>query len=99
MIVRSYWKEVRSTLSLAGPIIMGQIGMMAMLVIDTAMVGRVGVIPLAAAAFSGSLFSLILVAGFGLCVAVHVLVAQSFGAGQQERCELLLVHGVVMMLI
>lgn len=99
MIVRSYWKEVRSTLSLAGPIIMGQIGMMAMLVIDTAMVGRVGVIPLAAAAFSGSLFSVILIAGFGLCVAVHVLVAQAFGAGQRERCGLLLVHGVVVMLI
>ena len=99
MIVRSYWKEVRSTLSLAGPIIMGQIGMMAMLVIDTAMVGRAGVIPLAAAAFSGSLFSVILVAGFGLCVAVHVLVAQAFGAGQRERCGLLLVHGVVVMLI
>ena len=94
-----YWKEIRSTLSLAGPIIMGQIGMMAMLVIDTAMVGRVGVIPLAAAAFSGSLFSVILVAGFGLCVAVHVLVAQAFGAGHQERCGLLLVHGVVVILI
>ncbi len=97
--MRSYWKEVRLTLTLAGPIIMGQIGMMAMLVIDTAMVGRIGVIPLAAAAFSGSLFSVILVAGFGLCVAVHVLVAQAFGAGQRERCGQLLVHGVVVMSI
>ena len=97
--MRSYWIEVRRTLGLAGPIIMGQLGQMLMQIIDTVMVGRIGVVPLAGAALGGSIFTVILVFGFGLCAAVHVRVAQAYGAGQKERCATVLRHGVIIAIV
>ena len=49
------WRETRTTLALAGPIIVGQVSQMLMGLTDSVMIGRVGSVPLAASAFAGTM--------------------------------------------
>lgn len=91
--------ELISTLRLAVPIITGLLGQMALQLIDTAMIGWVGVVPLAAASFAGGVVSVVLVIGFGLAVAVHVLVASAWGGGDQEEAYSFMWHGLVIALV
>ena len=75
----SFWSQARPTLALALPIIAGQVAQMAMGLVDSAMVGRVGVIPLAAAAFANTLISIPLVFGIGLMLALSIRISQVRG--------------------
>ena len=90
----SWWKELRPTLALAVPMIIGQLGQMLMPLIDAAMVGRLGVTPLAAVAFGNLVVWIPMIAGFGICVAVHVLVASAHAAGDREEAGEVLRHGI-----
>ena len=76
----SFWARARPTLGLALPIIAGQVSQMLMGLIDSAMVGRVGVVPLAGAAFANTLISIPLVFGIGLMLALGIRVSQARGA-------------------
>lgn len=87
-------KEVGQTLQLALPMMLGLLSTMAMYAIDSAMVGRLGVTELAAAAFGSNLLSIFAVAGFGLNAAMHVLVARAHGRGEAESCGLILRVGL-----
>lgn len=91
--------ELILTLRLAVPIIAGLLGQMALQLIDTAMIGRVGVVPLAAASFAGGVVSVVLVIGFGLAVAVHVLVASAWGGDEREEAYSYMWHGLIIALI
>ena len=44
----SYFREIRSTLTLAVPIVVGHVSQMLMGVTDSVMIGRAGTVPLAA---------------------------------------------------
>ncbi len=90
-----FWTEIRKTLALAIPMIMGQLGQMGLHLIDAAMVGQVGVVPLAAIAFGGNIVGIFLIIGYGLASAVSVLVAQSYGAKNYDRSGEVLKHGIV----
>ena len=57
MVSPAFLTEARKTLLLAVPIMAGQLSQMLMGVLDSAMVGRVGVIPLAASAFANGLLA------------------------------------------
>lgn len=97
-VMKSYLQEARGTLSLGFPLILGMVGQMAIQVIDTAMLGRVGVTPVAAAALAGSLFHFVLVAGFGLCAAIQVFVSQALGGRREGEAGSILAHGLVIVL-
>ena len=88
--------ESRATLRLAVPLMAGQLSQMLMGLIDSAMVGHVGVVPLAAAAFGNSLLSMPMLIGIGLLISVSVRVAQAHGAGQQTEAGEILRHGLAM---
>lgn len=92
--VTDFLKEIRITLALGVPMIMGQMGQMLLHIIDAIMIGRLGVLPLAAAAFGGNLIGFILVIGYGLSAAVSILVARSFGRGNLAQCGEILRHGI-----
>ena len=81
-MLRSILHENRRTLSLAVPIISGQIGQMLMGLVASAMVGRVGVVPLGACAFANTLLSVPLVFGFGVMSGVSVRASHSHGGGR-----------------
>ena len=87
-------REVGRTVALAVPMIAGQVGQMLMGLADTLMVGRVGVTPLAAAAFCNSIMNVLLVFGIGLTAGVGVLVAQAHGAGKSHDAGEVTRHGM-----
>jgi MATE family multidrug resistance protein len=81
---RSISRELRKTAMLAFPITVSQVGQMLMGLLDTLMVGHVGVTSLAAAAFANSLVNLAFVFGIGLLASVGVLASQAHGAEMDE---------------
>lgn len=79
-------KHIISTLTLAYPVIIGQLGVIMMGVVDSLMVGRLGAAPLAAAALGSSLTFIVIIIGIGLSMAVTPLVAIAVGAKKYEEC-------------
>jgi len=94
MTFRALADDSLATLRLALPLIAGQLSQMLMGVVDTAMIGRVGVTPLAAAAFVTNLSHLPLVFGIGILTAVSVKVSQARGSGNPDAARAILRHGL-----
>lgn len=91
-------RELRPTLALAFPIIVGQVSQMLIGITDSALIGRVGTVPLAAAAFTHGVFGLAYVVGLGLLLGVGVFAARDHGAGDEAGCAAWLRHGRVLAL-
>jgi multidrug resistance protein, MATE family len=72
--------ELGATLALAIPMMVGQFGQMLMGITDTVVLGRVGVVPLAAIGFSNTLIGTLYVGGIGVLAAVGIFAAQAHGA-------------------
>jgi MATE family multidrug resistance protein len=92
---RPFLRETRQTLTLAFPIIVGQVGQMLIGITDSALIGRVGTVELAAAAFTHSVFGVFFIGGIGLLIPVGVFSAREFGAGDLRGCASWLQHGRV----
>ena len=97
--LRQTLRELRPTLALALPIMMGQVGQMLMGIADSAMIGHVGNVPLAASAFAGSVFGVFFIAGTGLLVPVSVLVARAHGESRPAECAEWVRHGLLVGLV
>ena len=84
---KELWFEVRRTLELAAPVMIGLFAGFAMNFIDTVMAGRLPEreVALAALATGGALWSAMLMVVIGLLMAVQPSVAQLDGAGQFQR--------------
>ena len=87
--------EVKKTIQLSIPIVTGQLGQLMMSVVDNIMVGKVGAHALAAASIANAIFTLIMVVGFGLTMAVTPLTSIAFGAGKDEECGVVLRQGII----
>lgn len=87
--------EFFSTLKLAWPIIIGQLSHIALGVIDSAMVGRLGADPLAAVSVSVGLFSILMVFGIGVSFAISPLTAIARGAADTFQAEKILKNGLI----
>jgi MATE family multidrug resistance protein len=92
----SFFGELRTTLALALPIVVGQVGQTLMGVTDSVMIGRVGTVPLAAAAFANGICNMVFIVGVGLLLPVAVMTARAHGARQARECAEYLRHGVAM---
>jgi multidrug resistance protein, MATE family len=83
--------DVRKILSLAWPVLIGQLAIIAFGVIDTAMVGRFSATDLAALGLGSSIYVSIYIGLTGILVALQPIAAQLFGArrhaeiGEQVR--------------
>ncbi len=93
-----YLREIRPTLALALPIMIGQVSQMLMGLTDSVMIGHTGTVPLAASAFGGTIFGVFYVLGIGLMLPVSVLVSRARGARRPEECGEYLRHGLVLAL-
>lgn len=76
----SLLRESKLSLRLAIPLMIGQLSQMLLGVVDTLMVGRLGVTELAALTFANSLFYVPFVFGIGVLTAVSVLSSNARGA-------------------
>ena len=92
---RAIFREARLTLSLAVPMTTGQVGQMLLGFVDSLMVGRLGVVPLAASAFAAGIFNVLFITGLGLVAGVSVLAAQAHGATRPREAGEVLRHGLV----
>ncbi|MBR1124481.1 MATE family efflux transporter [Bradyrhizobium lablabi] len=72
--------ELRETLRLALPMALTQLGQIAMMTTDLALVGRLGDQAVAAAALASTVYFVSFTVGMGLVSAVSPLAAQAFGA-------------------
>ncbi len=94
----SYFAEVRPTLALAVPIIVGQVSQMLMGITDSVMIGQTGTVPLAASSFGGNVFGVFYVIGIGLMIPVAVFVSRARGAARLHDCAEYLRHGLALAL-
>ncbi len=83
--MKTFRKHLQDTLSLAYPVAIGQLGYIMMGVVDSAMVGHIGAVPLAAVSLGSGLFFIILVFGLGISYAITPLVAIAVGAKNFEK--------------
>lgn len=78
-----FWKqeagEYKKTLSLSIPVIIAQAGQITVGLIDNIMIGQLGTTPFAAASFTNTLFSLVLIFGMGYSFALTPLIGKSWG--------------------
>ncbi|MCX6150063.1 MAG: MATE family efflux transporter [Ignavibacteriales bacterium] len=94
-MILSYKQHIKNTISLAYPVVIGQLGHVMMGVVDSFMVGKIGAVPLAASAIANGLFFLVFVIGLGVTFAISPLVAISNGAGKENDCSNILRQGLV----
>jgi MATE family multidrug resistance protein len=77
--------ELRALVALSWPIALAQVGLIAMALVETAVVGRVSTIDLAGAALGRSISFAAITIGMGLAEALEPLAAQAIGAGEPDR--------------
>jgi MATE family multidrug resistance protein len=94
--IRLWGCELRPTLALAFPIMAGMMSQTLMGIVDTIMIGHVGVVPLAASAFVNAVAHLPLVFGLGLLSSIAVLTAQAYGARKPAAAGESLRHGLIL---
>src|SRR5271155_2367297 len=79
---------------LALPLVLAEIGWMAMGVEDTMFVGRVSAQAMGAVGLGTMMFYGIAIFASGLLLGLDTLVSQSFGAGDSDDCRHSLISGV-----
>ena len=89
------WKEVRQTLQLGWPIILGNLTQIALGIIDSAMVGAIHSSQLAASSFVNNIITIPLIIGMGLSMAISPLVAAALGAGDFDKPLRILYNGTL----
>jgi MATE family multidrug resistance protein len=99
IIFKIYLIELKQTWRLAFPIMINQVGQLLFGVLDSVMIGRVGTVPLAASAFSNSLFWIFMIFGIGVSSALSPLTAQASGAQRPRECGEILKHGLIINII
>ncbi|MCB0557448.1 MAG: MATE family efflux transporter [Lewinellaceae bacterium] len=88
------WGEVRQTLKLGWPIILGNLSQIALGIIDSAMVGAIHSSQLAAASFVNNIITIPLIVGIGLTMAISPLVANAQGEGDADKPLRILYNGM-----
>jgi MATE family multidrug resistance protein len=91
--------EVRRLLALAWPVVLGQLGLVAMGVVDLLMVGPLGKEATAAVGIGNTLSFGILIVGMGAAAGLDPLVAQAYGAGAPRRAGTEAARGMVIVLL
>ena len=85
-------------LTLAVPVVVAEMGWIAMGTVDILMVGSLGPEAIGAVGVGSMLFIALAVFGVGVLLGLDTFIAQAFGAEQLDECHRWLVHGVVMSL-
>ena len=83
-------------LSLAMPVVVAEVGWVAMQIVDISMVGRLGPEAIGAVGVGSALFLALAVVGIGLLLGLDPLVAQAFGAREFGECRAWLRHGLAL---
>ncbi len=94
-----YKGEYKANLKLALPVVLSQLGQVVVQLADNIMVGRYGgddPLPLAAAAFGGSVFFLIYIASMGLTFGITPIVGELFVQGRMKEASKYLGNSLIL---
>ncbi len=91
--------RVRKLIHLAYPVSLGMISITLLNVVDTAMLGRLGSTPLAAAGISGVAYFAIIFSVAGIGIGVQALTARRYGEKELLQCGQVLNAGIILALI
>ncbi|MBC7790837.1 MAG: MATE family efflux transporter [Anaerolineae bacterium] len=88
-------RSLRELVSLALPLVTVQVGLMAMGVVDTIMVGRISPTALAAVALGNLYFYVLAIFGMGTLMVLDPVVAQAVGAGDKPAVSRAMQRGLL----
>jgi len=91
---RLFLHELAALLGIAGPLVVSQLGGIAMNTTDTIMLARLGSTALAAAGLATAVQMAITVTCNGVVMGMIPLVSRAFGAGDRVECRRVLVQGL-----
>lgn len=94
-----YFDEVKKTMSLAYPIMLGQLGQLCVGLTDNLMLGRVGKLEFSAAALSNSIFFLFFPFGLGIMSSLAALVPEANAQNNTLRVQKLFSNGLIVSII
>lgn len=94
LTLRDVISEWRPTLALSAPVALGQVGIMTMALVDTAMVGSLGREAVGAVGVGGSLYGVALLTGIGLLLGLDREVSVAHGAGDRATAARVAGQGV-----
>lgn len=90
---------VRKLLAIAGPVALTQLGLMGFGIVDTLMLGRVGIAELDAAALGNVWLWGTMTLGLGIVYGLDPIIAQAHGRGDGARAGLALQQGLILALV
>jgi len=96
---RGWRSDLREMAQVAWPVVLINVGLQAMGVVDTLMVGKLGGAAIAAVALGNFYFFNVSVFGIGLLFALDPVVAQAVGAGDHDGAARGVQRGVLMALV
>lgn len=96
MRLTAYTKEFKTSLTIAFPVMMGQLGHVLVGLVDNLMIGRLGAAPLAAVSLGNSLIFIALSLGIGFSFAITPLIAEADGARDIELGKRYFHHGIIL---
>lgn len=88
----------KDVLRLATPVTLGMLTFTLLSIVDTAMLGRLGAVPLAAAGVAGVLYFAVVFPISSMSVGTQSLVARRFGEGNETQCGQVLNTGLILCL-
>ncbi len=88
--------ELAPTLRIAVPVVLAELGWMAMGVVDTVMVGPLGPTAISAVGVGVAIHMGFTVFGMGVLLGLDTLVSRAFGARDLDECHRWLFHGVAL---
>lgn len=89
-------KEYGRTLRLAVPIILSQVGQIAVQLADNIMVGRLGALPLAAVSFGGTVAFILFIAGLGMSLGITPLVGEAYAQHRNRDSASYLLNSILL---
>jgi MATE family multidrug resistance protein len=83
-------------LALAGPVVLAELGWVAMGIVDTMVVGPMGPAAIGAVGVGSILLLALAVFGMGMLLGLDTLVSHAFGAGRLDQCHRWLLDGLLL---
>lgn len=98
--IRLYRPYYLSSLALAGPVVISQLGHTLVQTVDSIIVGHfAGTVPLAAVSLVHSVFMIVMVVGLGIAYGITPLIARENGKRNYEECGILLSNSLLINVI
>jgi MATE family multidrug resistance protein len=89
------WRlELGAMIALAVPVVLSELGWVAMGIVDTIMVGKLGPAAIGAVALGNAVYYTPAICGIGLLLGLDTLVAQAYGRKDHDECHRWLAQGV-----